>query len=195
MKYMELSKENLEFETKKLWKKTEESFAPDAVLFVAKGAFYIGRSASDYFRAPLFEVTASRKKGAIKKAAAPLLRFMPKFMKRFLRNLEAVSGIHKKASGRNVKIENEKIYSSGKILLVDDSADTGATLLSVLELFKGKPAEVKTAVLNVMSASRENIAADYYLFEDTMISGPWSGDSPENPEFLKDYERWKESYG
>ena len=194
MKYLELSEESLKSETDALWAKAAD-FRPDAALFVAKGAFYIGRSAAEYFSAPLFEVTAAREKGGFKESMAPILRLMPKFLKRFLRNLEISSGIHKKAAARNVRIENEKIYGYKKILLVDDSVDTGATMLSVLEYFKGKGPEIRTAALNVMSSSEENIKTDYYLFKDTMISGPWSGDSPENRRFIKDYYAWKKQNG
>lgn len=67
MNYLELSKKNVKEESNKLAKKIKLDFEPEIIVFVAKGAFYIGDEISKYFQIPLVEIKAQRKKGILKK--------------------------------------------------------------------------------------------------------------------------------
>ena len=195
MKYLELSKENLENETKALFEMVKKEFTPDAVLFIAKGGFYLGVYAGKYFSVPIYEAVADRSAGGLKEKLSALLQILPKKIKIVLRTLEISSGIHKKISNRNITIKNKDVFTHKRILFIDDSVDTGSTLISVIKQFKDKNIQVKTAALNVMSDSLNNIKTDYFLYKNTMICGPWSVDSIENPGFLKDYFEWKNLNG
>lgn len=195
MKYTELSKENLSAEIKPLLEKISEDFTPQAILFAAKGGFYLGQQASKYFCVPMFEAHAERTGGKIKKILAPVIRIIPKKLKIFLRKTELSSNIHKKSTVRNIYINNPDIFSYKKILFIDDSVDTGATALAIIEKFKNKNITIKTAALNIMTDSLKNIKTDYYVYQDTMVCGPWSSDSKENNIFLQDYYNWKKSNG
>ena len=195
MKYSELLKENLETEIKPLLEKISKDFSPEAVLFAAKGGFYLGQQASRYFCVPMFEAHAERKGGKIKKILAPIIKIIPKKLKIFLRKIEVLSNIHKNSTVRNIYINNPAIFSYKKILFIDDSIDTGATALAVIKNFKDKNIIIKTAALNIMTDSLKNIKTDYYIHNDTMICGPWSSDSHENKIFLQDYYNWKKSNG
>ena len=67
--------------------------------------------------------------------------------------------------------------SDGKILIVDDVADTGNTLKSVEEFCEGKVGEVRTAVLYEKSHS---IVKCHYIWRrtDEWINFPWSDKPP-----------------
>lgn len=67
--------------------------------------------------------------------------------------------------------------SDGKILIVDDVADTGHTLKSVQEFCAGKVGEVRTAV--IYEKSHSVVRCDYvWRRTDLWINFPWSDKPP-----------------
>jgi hypoxanthine phosphoribosyltransferase len=67
--------------------------------------------------------------------------------------------------------------SDGRILIVDDVADTGHTLKSVEEFCEGKVGEVRTAVL--YEKSHSVVKCDYvWRRTDLWINFPWSDQPP-----------------
>ena len=67
--------------------------------------------------------------------------------------------------------------SHGRILIVDDVADTGHTLASVQEFVAGKVGEVRTAVL--YEKSHSVVKCDYvWCRTDRWINFPWSDKPP-----------------
>ena len=67
--------------------------------------------------------------------------------------------------------------AGARILIVDDVADTGHTLLSVQEFCAGKVGEVRTAVL--YEKSRSLVRCDYvWRRTDLWINFPWSAAGP-----------------
>ncbi|NND74361.1 MAG: phosphoribosyltransferase [Ilumatobacter sp.] len=67
--------------------------------------------------------------------------------------------------------------SHGKILIVDDVADTGHTLKSVEEFCEGKVGEVRTAV--IYEKSHSVVKCDYvWKRTDQWINFPWSDKEP-----------------
>jgi len=67
--------------------------------------------------------------------------------------------------------------SHGKILVVDDVADTGHTLKSVEEFCEGKVGEVRTAC--IYEKSHSVVKCDYvWKRTDQWINFPWSDKDP-----------------
>lgn len=66
MDCIELSIKSLEDESKKLAKQIEKKYKPDAVIFIARGGFLIGRVVSENFNIPLIAITAERSGNTIK---------------------------------------------------------------------------------------------------------------------------------
>ena len=196
MNYLELSIENLEEENKKLYKIIQEdNYNYDLVIFIAKGAFLIGKDLSEYNKSKLIEVFATRKGNKFKNLFKLILKILPSCIKKNLRQLEIKSGIHKKKAERKVSF-NENVWkkyeNKNKILLVDDSVDTGNSInltKNAIEKFF-KDAEIKVAALNVFDEGLKNSHIDYYLYNNTMLSGPWSDDSKENKKYLQEYYKW-----
>lgn len=193
MNFIELSAENASRETKKLADIIRQQYTPDAVVFVAKGAYRIGLELGEIFDVPVLEIFAERKHSALKRFAAPLLQILPRKLKFIMRNMEIKKGTHKNEPDRNVfwgKIPEEaRDISFKNILLVDDSCDTGNTFIQcIVEIRKQFPeAEIKTAAINVFSASQRIFNTDFYIYTDHIISGPWSNDSPEHKAFICGY--------
>ena len=74
-----------------------------------------------------------------------------------------------------------------KILIIDDSVDTGASMLSVYNAVRDAfPAsEIYTYALNVFTESEKLIKIDFFTIRDSIIRTPMSKDSQEHGEFLK----------
>ena len=195
MNYIEMSIDNVEKETKKLYKKIINDYNYDLVIFIAKGSYIIGKELAKLNNVPLLEIFANRKGSKIKKVLSPLLKFFPKKILITLRKREVSSGYHKKNKNRVISFDIKKYESQRKkkkILLVDDSIDTGNSIIKCQEAIINyfKDAEVKIAVFNIMDDCP--IHPDYTIFKNTMICGPWSNDSKYYSKFLKQYKKWKE---
>ena len=195
MNYIELSKESLKKEVKKLYDKVKKNYEYDCVVFIAKGAFLIGKDLAYYQNVPLLEVFATRKGNKFKKILRPLLKAIPRKIKKTLREKEVTSSYHQDHSKRFVSFDEEiwKLYRNSKrILLVDDSVDTGNTIQSVYENIKEyfSNSEIKIACLNMFEKSKCKCKIDYYLYENSLINGPWSNDSKEYKNFYNEYQLW-----
>ena len=194
MNYTELSIENVKEKCKELYKEIKKDYDYDLVIFIARGSYIIGKELADLNNVPLLEIYATRKGGKLKKIIKPLFKFIPKKILIKLRSKEMKSTYHEKNDDRSVSFD-ENVYSKyvneKKILLVDDSIDSGNSIKLTKESIENyfKKAKVKVAVFNVMSKS--TIKADYNLYKDMMICGPWSNDSKECNKHLKMYNNWK----
>ena len=116
---------------------------------------------------------------------------LPVKVKNFLRLIEYKSGLHKKHSARNVTLSvnmtDAERAAVKKILIIDDSVDTGASMLSVYNAVRDAfPAsEIYTYALNVFTESEKLIKIDFFTIRDSIIRTPMSKDSQEHGEFLK----------
>lgn len=197
MELIELSKKSLKEEDVKLYKKIIKDYNYDLVIFIAKGSFYIGKDLAEFNDANLLEIFAKRKGGKLKKVISPFLKIIPKKFKKFLRDKEFNSNYHEKNKDRNISFNVEqwkKCKKCEKILLVDDSVDTGYSIKfakEAIEKFFTKSI-VKVAAINYFTKSEKIVNVDYFLHKDTLLIGPWSNDSSENKLFLNEYFEWHE---
>lgn len=196
MNYLELSIESLRKENQKLYEIIKkDNYDYDLVIFIAKGSYLIGKDLSEFNKCNLIEIFATRNGNKLKNSIKTILKNLPSCIKKNLRQIEVKSGIHKKKAKRRVAFNGniwKKYKNANKILLVDDSVDTGNSInltRSTIEKFF-EDAEIRVAALNAFDEGLRNAHVDYYLYTNTMLSGPWSDDSKENKEYLKEYYRW-----
>lgn len=172
----------------------KKEYHPDMVIYLAKGAYLIGKSMSDVFGVPLIAVGSTRDGNELKEKLALLLGVLPRWLCNFLRRIELKSNVHGHKKERHIKFLDNVAFlniqnSNLKILLVDDSVDTGSSILAAKKLIKSNFSNyvIRVAALNVMSQSRENVKVDYYLYTDKMLRTPMSKDSREYRKFLEMY--------
>ena len=198
MDYIELSLKDVKEKSNELNKKiAKEKFDYEAVIFIAKGSFPIANELSNCNNVPLLEISATRKGGRIKKLLKPLMKFVPKKILISLRKNEMNSTYHEKNNDRNITFNEEKYkkyLNCNKILLVDDSIDSGYSIIEVKKVLEKyfNSADIKVAVFNTMKKSI--IKPEFTLYEDTMICGPWSNDSKFFNTFITEYKEWKKEY-
>lgn len=195
MELVELSRKDLLEVNKKLYNIIKNDYEYDLVIFIAKGSYIIGVDLANYNNVPLLEIFATRKGGKIKKFVSPFLKIIPKRIKSMLRKKEFNSNYHEKNFERKITFNDQKwkLYKKcKKILLVDDSVDTGYSIKFAKETISNyfDNADVRVAALNCFNKSKKIVKTDFYLYEDKMLMGPWSNDSKENKSYLDEYYLW-----
>lgn len=101
--------------------------------------------------------------------------------------MELASGVHKEHKERKIYWDNSDVClrvlkNKKNILVVDDSVDTGYSMISVVQKIRrdvGADIIIKTAAINCWSKSLSVIRTDFCIYEDTIIQTPMSKDSQE----------------
>lgn len=194
MNYIELSRENVRNECIRFKKNIKSEYDYDLIIFVAKGAYYIGKFLSEIDDTPLLMISATRKGNSLKKFLKPFLKLVPKKAQIFLREKEMNSNYHKKNNDRVINFDNKKWNkhkNKKNVLIVDDSIDTGNSIEQVYKVVREyyENSNVEVAVFNCMD--KASFKPRFSLYANTMINGPWSSDSKYNKEFIEQYEDWK----
>lgn len=200
MNYIRLSIKKLQSESRDLAARVEETFHPDAVIYIARGGYLIGKEIADHFGVPCAGIHAEREGNSAKDSLAPILRRFPHWLTKLLREMELRSGVHKVKTERHIYWDEEdRKHLEGKslrnVLLVDDSVDTGYSMAQVKEKLLedfGPAVIIKTAALNLWAKSIEVCPTDYYNYRDTILVTPMSKDSDEYPAFEEMYRRRNE---
>lgn len=191
MKHLSLSIENVKEDCIRLAHKIEEAkFKPDCVIYIKSGGYLVGKGVADYFNTQLKGFRISREGNNTKSRLSIILKILPMFLKNLLREIEFKSGIHKKKSKRVVTEVDDSLVVGKNILLVDDSIDTGNTIVTAVNFIRksyGNDIDIKIVGLNKFKISEELVKTDYYVYEDSIIIYPWSKDSKEYEDFIKLY--------
>lgn len=193
MKYIELSRKDIEEQCKDWAKEIQKSYQPDLIVYVAKAGYLIGREMKAVFNVPLVGISATREGNALKEVVGPIVSRMPNFVRNILISLELKSDTHSKNAERQIHFHEglEKMKSSNiqSILVVDDSVDTGHSMKQVVDAIRSLfgDVEIKIAGLNVWDKSRSIIDSDFALYKNTVIKSPMSKDSKEYKDFMKIY--------
>ena len=193
MNYIKLSIKELEEKSIDWAINIKRDYEADLIIYVAKAGYLIAKSMASIIKAPIVGIEAVRKGNALKEKIAPVISKCPIFVRNFLIAAELKSGTHEKNSERKITFHNElmqiKTEKIKKILIVDDSIDTGHTMRQVIESIRKKfdKADIRIAALNVWDKSQDVVHTDYMLFCNTIIKTPMSKDSSEYKTFIRMY--------
>ena len=195
MNYVSLSIKELQNESIKLAIQVKQSYKPDVIIYIAKGGYLIGKEIADFLSVPCIGIYAEREGNSVKDNLAPVFRLLPIRITRMLRKIELASGLHKVVKERKVFFDAAdfkmvNIKNIKKILIVDDSVDTGYSMKNVSEIIRstfGGKISIKSASINVWSKSFGIYPVDFYIYRDSIIETPMSKDSKEYPTFMEIY--------
>ena len=174
-------------------------FPADAIVFVAKSGFLFAEAMAEELNVPMADISASRPGNDSKDRIVKAVPKMPRFLLAFLLKSKMQISYNKGNSERNVVVSDRlKRLREGepkKILIVDDSIDTGWTILKVKEeLSRMVPgAEIKVAGYCVLDSSSDMVKTDYYRYRNRIVVTATSRYSSEYRDFLDGYETWKNS--
>lgn len=175
-----------------------EDFDFDTVVYVSKSGYLIGDAIACISNKKSFEIKSMRP-GAVKKHKylPDIVNKLPKDLIYYLKVYERRLSYYDIVGDRVLYYDEEKAkkLTPNKILIFDDSIDTGYTLLNIKKEIESiyENAEVKIAVLNYFT-DRDSIKPDYFLYTDSVISAPWTIDSKEYKRFIKMYENRNEKF-
>lgn len=193
MKCIELSKKDLEVQCKDWAEKIKKEYQPDLIVYVAKAGYLIARPMKNVFDVPLVGISATREGNSLKEIVGPLVSLLPNFVRNFLISMELKSNTHDRNTERKIRfhqsLENIHQDSIQKIIVVDDSVDTGHSMKQVVDAISNKMnhVQIKVAGLNVWDKSEDVIKTDFALYRNTVIKTPMSKDSKEYKDFMKIY--------
>lgn len=193
MKYIELSRKDIEEQCKDWAKEIQKTYQPDLIVYVAKAGYLIGREMKNVFNVPLVGISATREGNDLKEVVGPFVSKLPNFVRNILISLELKSDTHSKNTERKIHyhegLEKMKSQNIKSILVVDDSVDTGHSMKQVVDAISSLfgDVEIKIAGLNVWDKSRNIIDSDFALYKNTVIKTPMSKDSKEYKDFMKIY--------
>lgn len=169
------------------------------VVYIARGGYLIGETIAGYFSVDNIGIHAEREGGKLKELISPILKCLPQSIKLSLRKIELASGVHKEYKERKIYWDNSDVClqilkNKKNILVVDDSVDTGYSMISVVhEICRdvGEDVTIKTAAINYWSKSLSVIRTDFFNYKDTIIQTPMSKDSKEYSIFEQLYSNRK----
>jgi len=193
--FVELSIESLREESKRLAGIIAKDWQPDLVIYLAKGGFLIGEEIAIYFNAGLLEFDVHRTGDKVKQNSAIILSKLPKYIRKKLRESE----LKTRFKADNGQTQSKTLHLTKRyqisinpmrVLIVDDSADTGSSLLSAKNLAEAlfPNVEIKIATLNVFDEALLRVQIDWYLYANCLLGTPASKDNKDYKKFLNLYE-------
>ena len=166
------------------------------MICVAKSGFLFAKPISNYFNCDMADIVAVRPASGAKDRLKFFIKLIPERMLLAILGSPLMYGLNEKKSDREI-IETPRYQEARKkrykkILIVDDSADTGWTLKAVREHVQTDypTAIIKTACYCVIDKSKSRVKVDYWKYENAVVLTATSRRSPEYEAFLKAYEAW-----
>ena len=149
----------------------------------------------EVFQVPMIGVSTVRDGNGLKEKIGPLVAALPNCIRNLLISIELKLNKHAKNTERKVRfmkgVEDVKDKDIQKILVAEDSVDTGNSLRQAIKTIRTvfPDAEIKVASLNVWDKSKNIAHVDYALYENTIIKSQMSKDSKEYKEFREIYRK------
>lgn len=177
-------------------KEIDETYQVDLIIFIAKSGFLFAKPLAEYFNCAMVDILVSRPASKIKDKLKWIIKFIPDSIIFTILKMPLMYKFNNRNKERNIKVserfEKEKQRAHKKILIVDDSVDTGWTLQYVYEIVKESFPEaiIKTAAYAVIDYSKDKISVDYYRYRNTIVLTATSRKSAQYGMFLKQYEAW-----
>lgn len=193
--FVELSSDELRADSRRLAELVEsDGYCPDCVSYLARGGLIIGEEVASFFDAPLVELSSHRSGDKVKSRVTVILCRLPRWLKKALRKREMSRRFASdRGTAQETSLEVTGRYEippkASRILLVDDSADTGSSIGAARSLLRKlfPYATVHVAVINAFHRAIEGGNVDWWIREDTLLCTPSSKDSKEYRDFIKKY--------
>lgn len=192
VKYKEIKNDNIVEVVQKLLE-VIGNFDFDLIVYVAKSGYLIADILSVLTGVSYVGINSTReyvteKDDSLIKLVNKLPRFMVKVLKKTERKLNFYD--NNKERYLNYNKHFFKRFEPEKVLIIDDVIDTGYTIKKVVEEINNiyENPEIKVAVLSYFN-DRDAEKPDFYLYENTVLSAPWTIDSKEYEAFVKRYKK------
>lgn len=184
----------------KAWaKEISNSYWPDVIIFIAKSGYLFAEPMAKIFNVPMADILVMRPGNTKKDMIKKLVPRIPKPILYMSLKSKFMYGYNDKNNEREVRITERlravDFSKVNRILIIDDSVDTGWSILQAEEVIKelAPNAEVKVAGYCVIDMSEGRVHVDFYRYRNEIVITATSRYSNENQIFLDSYERWKDT--
>lgn len=190
--------ENIINDCKEWAEEIGESFQPDLIVFIAKSGFLFAKPMAEHFDCAMVDIIVSRPASKTKDKLKKIIKLIPKSIILFILKRPFMYKLNDKEKERKITIteryENEKRKKHEKILIVDDSVDTGWTMRHVNKIVKENfpNAIIKISAYVVIDYSAGKVNVDYYRYRNKIILTATSRASNQYETFLGQYVAWVE---
>lgn len=184
MKVLTLDIRALKEHCRRLQQQVSRDYAPDLIVGIATGGTVV--AAEMYAELPHVDVTCRRPASASRRRTEQrygILRRMPVWLLNFMRIAQMRLLQLKRNPHRAVEPVDDAtldaIRRAKRVLLVDDSVDSGITLQNVLHTIRSVEGEreIRTAAITV-TLPNPKIRPDYSIYDEGMLCRfPWSNDA------------------
>lgn len=165
------------------------SFNPDLIVGIATGGVYVAEEMQPHLgNIPVAIIKLQRPGTAVKEklGARAILKFLPERVTNVLRRIEvwfrekhlqrgiaAPQGVPRPAENWD-----ESVTAASRIIVVDDTIDSGRTIAAVIDYIAetNAAAEVQTAVI-ASTWQNPPLTPDHCLYDRTLVRFPWSMDA------------------
>ncbi len=192
-----MSREDVEKDCIEWAKEIASVYQPDLLIFIAKSGFLFAKPMVSVFGCQMAEIAASRPQSAAKDRAGGIIRHIPEKIILTILSSPFMYWFHEHKRERKIKVPGRLVQEAErphhKILLVDDSVDTGWTIFHVKKIIRTyfPKAEVKTAGYALIEYSRKRVEVDFYRHKNKVILTATSRKSKQYDGFIRDYEEWE----
>ena len=181
----------------RLWAKAiAMDFRPDIVVFPAKSGYLFAAPIAEELRIPMVDVLATRPGNETKDAIRQHVPWIPTWLLAIALKSKAMYGFNEANAERNVLLTERAAAidwaKKQRILIVDDSVDTGWSIVAVRDLLKAiaPTADIRIASYCVIDMSKDRVKVDWLRYRNTIILTATSRYSDEHESFLTAYRTW-----
>lgn len=197
IKVFEKSRSEIEADCRIWAEEIGREYKPDLIVFIAKSGFLFAKPIAEFFNCPMADISVSRPGNSGKDTIKKWIPRVPQWLLFLLLKSKAMYGYQEKNNKREVKLSerfkklNGKQYK--KILIVDDSTDTGWSLLTVRNEIKKNVAsdDIRTASYCVIDLSKNRVDVEYSRYRNTIVVTATSRYSKEYGEFMNELTVWQ----
>lgn len=172
-------------------------YIPDLVVFIAKSGFMFAEPIAKYFNCDIAAVTVKRPGNDHKDMIRRYIKYIPQWLLFAVLKSKFMYSYNDTHEEREVSVNTRFLEMSKQakyqnILLVDDSTDTGLSLIKAKEVLEKyfPDSEIRTFCYCVISLSEKRVKADYLKYRDTIVVTATSRYSKEHDAFLNAYNEW-----
>lgn len=182
----------------RLWaRKISSTYKPDLIVFLAKSGYLFAEPMANELDCPMVDISVSRPDNGVKDSIRKKTPWLPKWFLSIALSSRLGYKAHEEDSDREVivgkALQGLDMAKYHRILVVDDSVDTGWSMLRALDYLRkaAGESEIRVASYCVIDFSESRVQCDYWRFKNTIVMTATSRFSPEYQSFIDDYTDWK----
>lgn len=190
----------MEEDCKEWAKEIEKDFRPDIVVFIAKSGFLFALPIAEYFGCPMADIAVSRPGNRGKDMIRRLVPSIPGWLLKIALRSKANYSYQERNNRREIQIsgrfENMDWERYKRILIVDDSTDTGWSMIAARDavIRAAGDADVKTLSYCCIDISEKRLRVDYARYKNTIIISAASRYSKEYGGFIASLDNWRADF-